>query len=142
VLAALFAVGNWYAILRQTRRGKRQRRAAVGGDRSGATLGADRVIEYVCKPAVMVALIGAALTIDPVNDAMRAWFVVALVFSLAGDVFLMLPEDRSELFFVAGLGSFLIAHIAYVGGFIARGADWSAHWPALVIAPFVIWFLG
>ena len=34
--------------------------------------------------------------------------------SLAGDVFLMLPSDR----FVAGLASFLLAHVAYVVGFL------------------------
>src|SRR5262249_9965724 len=43
----------------------------------------------------------------------RAAFVIALVCSLVGDVFLMLPRDR----FVAGLAAFLGAHLAYTIGF-------------------------
>ena len=43
--------------------------------------------------------------------------MVALVLSLAGDVFLMLPSDR----FVEGLSSFLLAHVAYVVGPHAYG---------------------
>lgn len=87
-----FALGNWWAKLTHSRR-----------------------LEYVCKPATMVALIVVALTLDPGagQDGRRAWFVAALVFSLAGDVFLMLPSDR----FVPGLASFLVAHLCYVAGF-------------------------
>jgi uncharacterized membrane protein YhhN len=39
-------------------------------------------------------------------------FVVALVLSLAGDVFLMLPRDL----FAGGLASFLLGHVAYAVG--------------------------
>ena len=66
------------------------------------------------KPATMIPLIAAAVVLDPEHDTQRAWFVVALVFSLAGDVFLMLPREA----FVAGLGSFLLGHIAYIVGFL------------------------
>jgi uncharacterized membrane protein YhhN len=87
-----FALGDWWAKLTHSRR-----------------------LEYVCKPATMVALIFTALALDPAagQDGRRAWFVAALVFSLAGDVFLMLPSDR----FVPGLASFLVAHVCYVAGF-------------------------
>ena len=72
-----------------------------------------RQVEYVLKPATMVALIAAAVTLaDPVADVAR-WFVVAgLVCSLAGDVFLMLDPK----YFVAGPGSFLAGHVMYVVG--------------------------
>jgi uncharacterized membrane protein YhhN len=40
--------------------------------------------------------------------------VVALVLSLLGDVFLMLPRDL----FAFGLGSFLLGHVAYVVGLL------------------------
>ena len=52
-------------------------------------------LEYVCKPATLTALIVVAVALDPATGAgdRRAWFVAALVFSLAGDVFLMLPRD-------------------------------------------------
>ncbi|MCU1355937.1 MAG: putative rane protein [Acidimicrobiales bacterium] len=74
---------------------------------------AERVaVRYVAKPATLVALIGVAVTLDPADGRVRAWMVVGLVLSLAGDVFLMLDEK----WFVAGLGSFLLGHIAYVVG--------------------------
>lgn len=72
----------------------------------------DRRLEYVMKPLTMVVLIGAALALDDVDGTARSWFVAALVLSLAGDVFLMLPSDQ----FVPGLASFLLGHIAYIIG--------------------------
>ena len=81
---------------------------------------ATRSAEYVFKPLTMIPLIGAALVLDPADDAMRWWFVVALLFSLAGDVFLMLPDNK---YFVFGLGSFLIGHIAYILGLAVGGVN-------------------
>lgn len=70
-----------------------------------------KAVRYVAKPATLMALIGVALALDPVDSTVRAWMVAGLVFSLGGDVFLMF-ERR----FVAGLVSFLIGHILYVVG--------------------------
>ena len=95
-VAAAFAIGNWTAVAR--------------GSKS---------LEYLCKPATMVALLVVALAVEPEIDGRRTWFVVALALSLAGDVFLMLPGDL----FVPGLGSFLLAHVAYVVGLVAAGLD-------------------
>ncbi|MBW2402134.1 MAG: lysoplasmalogenase [Deltaproteobacteria bacterium] len=39
--------------------------------------------------------------------------MLGLIFSLAGDVFLMLPSDR----FLPGLASFLVAHLLYIAAF-------------------------
>jgi uncharacterized membrane protein YhhN len=77
----------------------------------------NRGLEYFAKPAVMVALIVAAATIDAASAATRSWFLIALVLSLAGDVFLMLEREQ----FIAGLSSFLLAHIAYIAGLLAAG---------------------
>jgi uncharacterized membrane protein YhhN len=74
--------------------------------------------EYFAKPATTALLLGAAFALEAADPTQRALFVVALAFSLAGDVFLMLPSDV----FVAGLGSFLLAHIAYAAG-LAREVD-------------------
>jgi uncharacterized membrane protein YhhN len=84
----------------------------------------DRRLEYLCKPATLVALIAAASTLTPAPDAgaRRWWFVVALGFSLAGDVLLMLPPDL----FVVGLGAFLVGHLCYVAGFWAHGPNATA----------------
>jgi uncharacterized membrane protein YhhN len=76
----------------------------------------------MCKPAVMVALIGVALTLHPLHADRRDWFVAALAFSMLGDVFLMVPRDL----FVAGLGSFLLGHIAYVVGLRLHGRSTGA----------------
>jgi len=95
-LAAFFAIGDWYAVARRR-----------------------RVLEYFCKPAATGALVGVAATLDAAHGDTRAWFVAALILCLAGDVFLMLPQDR----FVAGLGSFLIAHVAFTVGFVLHGGS-------------------
>lgn len=71
-----------------------------------------RPIRLVTKPLTLALLTGVALTLDPIDPTIRTWMVVGLLFSLAGDVFLL----GSERFFVGGLVSFLIAHIAYVIG--------------------------
>jgi uncharacterized membrane protein YhhN len=94
--AGALAVGNWVAVARENRR-----------------------LEYVCKPGTLALLIGVALALDPTHGDVRAWFVAALVLSLAGDVFLMLPEDR----FVPGLASFLLGHLAYVVGLNLHGGS-------------------
>lgn len=71
-----------------------------------------RPVEYVAKPAVIVVLIGVALTLDPAQEAVRWWFVIGLVFGLAGDVLLMLDK------FIPGAAAFLLGHIAYVVGLL------------------------
>jgi len=98
--AGILAVGDWMAVARER-----------------------TTLEYVCKPLTMVALIVAAIALEPVDSTQRAWFIAALVLSLLGDVFLMLP-DRTvgpADTFTFGLASFLLGHIAYVVGFLARG---------------------
>lgn len=72
--------------------------------------------EYVCKPATAVAMLLAALVIDPADDASRWWLVAALVFCVAGDVFLMLPRDS----FVPGLASFAVAQVLFTVSFLVR----------------------
>jgi uncharacterized membrane protein YhhN len=93
----------------------------AAGDWLAVGLGRNR-LEYVCKPGTLAALVGVALALHPTHGDTRTWFVVALVFSLAGDVFLMLPSDR----FVAGLASFLLAHVAYVVGLTRHGGSGAA----------------
>lgn len=49
------------------------------------------------------------------------WFLMGLVFSLMGDVFLLMRTR----FFIAGLVSFLIAHIFYIIGLSYGALNWS-----------------
>jgi uncharacterized membrane protein YhhN len=71
-------------------------------------------LEYLAKPAVMLALLWAVTELQVSSGAARTCFEVALVCCLVGDVFLMLP-DRDR-FFVFGLGAFLLGHLAYIPG--------------------------
>lgn len=65
---------------------------------------------YVTKPLILLSLIGYYLStvIDRSN-----LLLLALVFSLGGDVALMF-QSVNENFFLIGLASFLIAHILYI----------------------------
>ena len=98
---------------------------------------ANKPLEYVAKPLTMVALIGVALTLDPVDEAVRVAFVVALVFSLVGDVFLMLPNEK---LFVFGLAGFLVGHLAYIVGLQLRGqtGSWFVVGLAVVIVAVIV----
>jgi uncharacterized membrane protein YhhN len=122
VVAGLFAVGNWYSRWPGVR---------INTGRITA-----RTLEYVCKPATLIALVAAAALLDPHTSAVRAWFVAALALSLVGDVLLMLPNEQ----FVGGLGAFLLAHVCYIAGFVAGGLRAPAFGlalagTALVLAP-------
>jgi uncharacterized membrane protein YhhN len=107
-VAAVFAVGNWIAVAVRS-----------------------KPVEYVCKPATLLALVAMAVVLDPVHTDTRVWFVIALVLSLAGDVFLMLPGDL----FVFGLGSFLLGHVAYTVGL---NLHTDGLWWIAIPVPFVI----
>ncbi len=97
-VAAVLAVCDWVAV------GTGNRRA-----------------EFVFKPATMVPLVVTAAVVDPARSSEQWWFVAALVLSLAGDVFLMLPNE--EKWFVPGLASFLVGHLAYIGGMWSSPLD-------------------
>ncbi len=98
----------------------------------------ERRLEYVMKPLTMVVLIGAALALDDVDGTARTWFVVALAFSLAGDVFLMLPSDL----FVPGLASFLVGHMAYIVGLQSYDNSTAGLVMGLVVVLLAIPILG
>jgi len=69
---------------------------------------------YIFKPLTTSLIILTALLLPATAPApYKALIILGLIFSLGGDVFLMLPQDR----FVFGLISFLIAHIFYIFAF-------------------------
>ena len=78
------------------------------------------MIIYITKPAVILALI-SWLILNGGLQGQSFYFIIGLVFSLAGDIFLMLPNEK----FIAGLISFLLAHIAYILGFSSGIPDLS-----------------
>lgn len=110
-VAAIAAVGDWIAVARE-------RKAA----------------EYLWKPLATAALVGVAATLDPSSSDQRIVFTIAVVLSMLGDIALMLPSDR----FVAGLGSFLLAHIAYIVGFAIIGGDTLGYAIGVVVVAAVV----
>ncbi|NQU66523.1 MAG: lysoplasmalogenase [Candidatus Marinimicrobia bacterium] len=73
-----------------------------------------RILVYIFKPLMTILIILIAV-IQPGSqpDIYRYAIITGLVFSLAGDIFLMFPDTR----FLSGLVSFLIAHLAYIFAF-------------------------
>ena len=115
VLAGIAATGDWAAVVLRR-----------------------KSLEYVCKPLTLALLIGVAVALDVDDSAVRAWFVVALTLSLLGDVFLMLPRDL----FVAGLASFLLAHVAFVVGLWVDGQTSAAFGIGVAIALVAVAAIG
>jgi uncharacterized membrane protein YhhN len=92
-----------------------------------------RRTHYLFKPLTIIFIILIALESKfPTSSFYKYAIIAGLLFSLAGDIFLMLPRDR----FTAGLISFLIAHLFYIAAF------WSESGRALsirAVIPFLIY---
>lgn len=73
----------------------------------------ERGLIYASKPLICILLLYLLLQQykKPLNKTSK-FFAFGLLFSLFGDVFLMLPE--TEAYFILGLLSFFSAHIAYI----------------------------
>lgn len=97
VLAAVVAAVDWWA---------------VADDR--------RSVEMVAKPATMIALLAVLAALDDVPGPVRTWLIVGAVLGLVGDVALL---GDGETAFMAGLGSFALGHLAYVGAALTVGFD-------------------
>lgn len=114
IVTALIAVADWVAVARGMHR-----------------------IELLAKPLTLVALIAA--TVYANTGSTKPWLVAALVFGLLGDIFLMFASDadsadHAEGAFMAGLGCFLLGHIAYVVAFTRHGLHtWQMLAGALVV---------
>ncbi|MGD2143203.1 MAG: lysoplasmalogenase [Anaerolineae bacterium] len=92
LIALVFVAADWLAVARSWRR-----------------------VEYICKPAAVLSILGAAwLLTQGSHDPWQAgFFLPGLALSVAGDISLMLRKDS---FFFAGLVAFLLAHVCYVVG--------------------------
>ena len=88
---------------------------------------------YLFKPLTLVFIIAIALlSKNPVSPFYRQAIIAGLLFSLVGDIFLMLPSDR----FVPGLVSFLAAHVFYIVAFTSESGRALSFW---TLIPFVIY---
>jgi uncharacterized membrane protein YhhN len=92
-LAMALALVDWWAVARRLER-----------------------LEVVAKPAVIVALIGVVVLLEPSAPSLARFLVlVALAASLVGDVALL--PGRS---FLLGVAAFAVAQVAYAASFAVR----------------------
>jgi len=92
-----------------------------------------RALLYIAKPTASVGFLLVAFGSGASDDAFGIWILVGLVLSLFGDVALMFMGRAA---FLAGLASFLLAHIAYVGAFLKAGV--SPKWTVIAAAGAVV----
>jgi uncharacterized membrane protein YhhN len=69
-------------------------------------------LEYIAKPAVMACLFIWLVLESGLQDHLL-WFGLGILFSLIGDVLLMISLER---LFIPGLAAFLFTHISYLIG--------------------------
>jgi uncharacterized membrane protein YhhN len=79
------------------------------------------LLHLVCKPLIMIFL-GAYYFSSVEREHRSTAVVVAVIFSLAGDVLLML-QSSNEQFFIFGLAAFLVAHIFYIFAYRQHRTD-------------------
>ena len=90
---------------------------------------------YVLKPLTMVLLL--LIAIFATNESISVYgiaIIAGIVFSLVGDVALMLPKKQV----IVGMGAFLVAHVAYI---ISFSSDASVITNAWLLLPFLVYTL-
>ncbi|MCC5944988.1 MAG: lysoplasmalogenase [Bernardetiaceae bacterium] len=97
----------------------------------------EQILDFISKPLLMPALLFYFWKVSshPLSPY-RKWIFVGLIFSWLGDIVLMFNE-----WFIAGLGLFLITHLAYIYAFyedmqIKRRTPWRKHFTGIL--PFVL----
>jgi len=94
-----------------------------------ATLQLDyTVIHWVFKLLPMLLIIVLALRAKPIDRTLmyKGFVVAGLLFSMAGDAFLLNAGDR---WFMFGLAAFLIGHLLYIAAMLKR---WRHSWLRLL----------
>nr|WP_262896717.1 lysoplasmalogenase [Fulvivirga marina] len=79
-------------------------------------------MSFYTKPFLMPLLMVYFSVSSVEKKSLLNFGLLALLFSWAGDVVLMF-QDRGELYFMMGLGSFLLAHVIYI--FTYKKARWE-----------------
>lgn len=71
-------------------------------------------VHYIAKPAIVISLIFLFVkTSGHLSESIKRMTLLALVFSLLGDVLLMFVSQSAH-FFTIGLVAFLVAHLMYI----------------------------
>ena len=104
--------------------------AHVYADRKGL-----RRYAYVSKPLTMVLLL--LIAVFAARDSISVYTVAitaGIVFSLVGDVAMMLPRKQ----IILGMGAFLVAHVAYIISFSSGTSVITNAW---LLFPFLVYAL-
>lgn len=97
---------------------------------ASAVIAGGEWLHYVFKPLTTLLVAALVLRAPQAHLPYRNAVLAGLLLSTLGDVFLMLPQDL----FVFGLGSFLLAHLAYLFGFTRHRGFSPWRWPFLAYA--------
>ena len=90
---------------------------------------------YVFKPLTMVLLLLIAVLAARDNISVYGLVIIAgIVFSLVGDVAMMLPKKQ----IIIGMGAFLVAHVAYIISFSSSTFAITNAW---LLLPFLVYAL-
>jgi uncharacterized membrane protein YhhN len=76
---------------------------------------------WICKPLAAFGFLWAAVAWGAIETPYGAWILGGLLLSAIGDV-LLIPRG-AKMYFVAGLGAFLLAHVVYTGAFALHGLE-------------------
>jgi uncharacterized membrane protein YhhN len=85
----------------------------LAGDIIGLQL-SNGLLQTIFKPLILPVLVGYFDSqVKDITKGIAKWVLLALIFSFVGDVLLMFVP-KSEIFFLLGLASFLLAHTFYI----------------------------
>jgi uncharacterized membrane protein YhhN len=92
-----------------------------------------QVLKYIFKPATTLLVITLVLVKTNGNYELYSIFIITgLIFSLIGDIYLMLPDDK----FFKGLVSFFVAHIFFVISFVI---GFGPYFDILLLIPAIVY---
>ncbi len=91
-----------------------------------------RLPAAIAKVIASTAFVALAIHVGALRSVYGRIIVLGLVFGWCGDVLLIGTSTNA---FLAGLAAFLLAHLAYIAAFIARGL--SVRWTLLAAVPVV-----
>ncbi len=103
-------------------------------------------LTYITKPALLsILLIYFWWSVGNKRNQFCLWMLAGLIFSVAGDSFLMFEGD---LFFMLGLGSFLLTHVFYILAFCNYANCSPNHyfsarkWPLFLFMVYMVSFMA
>jgi len=97
-------------------------------------------VRIVSKTLAATSFIAYAIAMGAASAGSPGlWVIAALALSMVGDLCLL---SREKKFFLAGIGAFLLGHVAYVGAFASLGVDFLGTALAAVgvgVLAFFVW---